>query len=298
MTKKSTLLALAGLAAAATAANAGISIVPSNVAFIDISTTGTSVGSISDDSENTVAGATHGWIGNGLLAGGMSMRVGNNGGMYWGTSATDTFSTATDVGYFNSNPNNAGAPSIGAMTASTASDTGNGNGVRQFLAVLWDDNTPGSTGASTKWQVIGNDLIIQWTNEDHFNASGSGVITYEAILHGGVALNSGLSLVDFVYQDTLYAANQYQDDGGSAAIGFKNWGVNGGANDVEFGIGGGSGASLSDPAFGDASMQAKVGGWIASNNGTLPHSVSIVPAPGTLALLGFGALVAGRRRRA
>jgi MYXO-CTERM domain-containing protein len=66
---------------------------------------------------------------------------------------------------------------------------------------------------------------------------------------------------------------------------------------VEYGIGGGGTGATSDPAFGDPSMRPKVGGWAAAADATLPHSVSIVPAPGALALLGLGALAAGRRRR-
>lgn len=292
----SSLGVIAGLfACMADQAKAAITIVPSNVPFVDISGTGTSIGTIADDSEFTIPGATLAFAGNGLLAGGVSIRVGNNGGIYWGNSATDTFTGATELGYFNSNPTNATASSIGAMTASNTSSQGNGGGLRQYLAVLWDDMTPGGA-SSTRWQKIGNDLIIQWTNEDHFNAAGSGVITYQAIIRGGVPIGGG-SLVDFVYQDTLYSPNQYQDDGGSAAIGYKNWGVNANANDVEFGTGGGDGAVLSDPAFGHPSMKPKVSGWAASNNPNLPHSVSIVPEPASLGFLVLGGLALVRRRR-
>ena len=113
------ILAVTGLAAIA---NAQIAIVPSAVPFIDIGTTGTSIGTISDDSETTVTG--HGWIGNDLLAGGMAFRVGNNGGILWGTSAADTFTGGTDVGYYNAGPNHTGATSIASMTASNTSDSG------------------------------------------------------------------------------------------------------------------------------------------------------------------------------
>lgn len=50
--------------------------------FTDISATGTSIGSITDDSELIVTGAAltaAGFNGNGLLAGGVSIRVGTNG---------------------------------------------------------------------------------------------------------------------------------------------------------------------------------------------------------------------------
>src|SRR5689334_10875129 len=114
MRKVVVILAVVGMA---WTAHAQIAIVPSNVPFIDISVTGTSVGAISDDSEFSVAGATHGWIGNGLLAGGMSFRVGNNGGVIWGNSATDAFTNATEFGYLNPNAGFAGATSIATMGA-------------------------------------------------------------------------------------------------------------------------------------------------------------------------------------
>lgn len=290
---KSGVLLVAGLAlaVAAGAANAQLSFTPSSVPFVDISGTGTSVGAISDDSEFTVTGAAltgAGWFGNSIMPGGVSLRVGNNGGVLIGNSGTDTFASATDVGYINAaGPTNPFA----TMAASNTSDLGNGNNLRAFLAVLWDDNFPG-TGASTKWQVIGGNLIIQWTNEDHFNAQGTGVVTYEMIAH-----SSGPSLVDFVYQDTVYSASQYQNDGGSATIGYKNWNLVAGANDAEYGTGGGTN-SLSDPAFGGTNMQPKVGGYVENGNSALPHSVSLIPAPGSLALLALGGLLANRRRRA
>lgn len=297
MTKMTSgILAVVGLAMAA---NAAITIQASNVPFIDISTTGTTIGSISDDSETTIPGASlAGYGGNLLVAGGMSIRIGNNGAMLWGNSATDTFTGADQVGYYNSGPlNSAGATSIAAMPAANTAPGGNGAGLRQFFAVLWDDNTPSTAqGTNIRYQVLAGDLIVQWSNEDHFAAAGAGYITYQAIFRGNVA--PGGSLVDFVYQDTLYQAGQFQNDGGSASIGYKNWGLNGFGNDVEYGTGGGGTSATSDPAFGAAGMEPKVGGWAAAGNAALTHSVSIVPAPGALALLGLGGLVAGRRRRA
>jgi hypothetical protein len=295
MTKRNGIVAGLALAAAAGAANAQLSFTPTAVPFVDISGTGTSIGAISDDSETIITGAAltgAGWFGNGIIGNGFSLRVGNNGGVIIGNSGTDTFTNATEVGYINAaGPTNPFA----TMTAANTGDLGNGNNVRPFLAVLWDDNFPG-TGASIKWQVIGGNLIVQWTNEDHFNAQGTGVVTYEMIAHGGVPIGGG-SLVDFVYQDTSYAASQYQNDGGSATIGFKNWNLIAGANDAEYGTGGGNN-TISDPAFGGANMQPKVGGYLENSNPALPHSVSLVPAPGSLALLAFGALLGARRRRA
>lgn len=299
--KIAALVVLAGLA---TVANAQIVIVPSAVNFVDISTTGTSIGSLSDDSETTVNGL--GWMGNGLLAGGVSIRIGNNGAIIWGTSAADTFTGADQAGYYNAGPLNSTTPagsmsSIASMTAFNGAATGNGAGIRQFIAPLWDDYTPVTGGATTRifTQVIGNDLIVQWNRQDAFAASGSGDVTFQAIFRGGVSLGSGASLVDFVYQDTVFQANQYQNDGGSATIGFKNWGITAGANDVEYGIGGGGTSATSDPTFtAGTGMQPKVSGWAVGANSALTHSVSIIPTPGATALLGLGGLVAARRRRA
>jgi hypothetical protein len=143
------------------------------------------------------------------------------------------------------------------------------------LCPLWDDNFPTTSQLpSIRWQVIGGNLIIQWTNEDHFNATGLGTVTYQLIAYGGVTIGSGAALVDFVYNDTLYAASQHQNDGGSATIGYKNWSSIALANDVEFGMGGGN-DTIGDPAFGDPSMKPKVGGYVASADPLLPKAVRI-----------------------
>jgi hypothetical protein len=284
MSKVVSLLAVVGLAAAA---NAAIVIVPTNTAFTNIAATGTSPGTSSDDAEFNVTGAAllaAGFAGNELL-GAVNIRIGNNGGVLWGA-------TTGEVGYVNRND-------FMTMAGANGGDTGNGGTIgAQFVASLWDDNTPatGQGANALDWQVINGNLIIQWTNEDHFNAAGTGTISHQMIVYGGVTIASGQKLVEFVYDDTLYGTNLYQNDGGSATIGFKNWGINANANDVEFGVGGGTN-SLSDPAFNGTNMQPKVGGWSASSNAQLTHSVAIIPAPGALALLGLGGLLAGRRRR-
>jgi hypothetical protein len=296
MSKITRIVAGGLLAAGVSAANAAIIIQASNVPFVDISGTGATVpGAISDDSEHTVV---TGWVGNGLFAGGTNIRIGNNGAILWGNAPADAYAGATEAGYYNAGPNNVGDTSIATMTAANGSDSGNGANLRQYVMPLWDDYVPVSGGAtsSVRWQVIGNDLIVQWNREDAFAATGSGDVTFEAIFRGGVAINSGASLVDFVYQDTLFQVNQYQNDGGSATIGYKNWGLNANANDVEFGVGGGGTSSTSDPAFNGLGMQPKVGGWVANANPNLTHSVSILPEPASLSLIVLAGLGMLRRR--
>ncbi|MBC8105612.1 MAG: PEP-CTERM sorting domain-containing protein [Anaerolineae bacterium] len=303
--RKHALLAAAAVAGLVGVAQAAIVINPSTVAFTDISVTGTAVPAptLADDSEHTITGATLtglGFAGNELLAGGVSIRLGNNGGALWGNSATDTFASATDVGAIN-------RTDFGTMVGGNSSfstPTGNGGlGPRQFIAPLWDDTTPATGGAgSLRFQVIAGDLYVQWSGQDHFNATGAGTVQFQMIVRGGRTIASGLSLVDFVYNDTQYAPNQYQNDGGSATIGYKNWALNANANDVEFGVGGGNN-TLSDPAFGDATMKPKVAGYLAADNAQLTHALTIsgvggvVPEPASLSLLAGGALMAVRRRR-
>lgn len=263
-----TLASFAAVAGLVASASAQITVATSTTVFTDISATGTSPGTATDDSEHNVTAAQltgAGFTGNELL-GAVDIRIGNNGAVLWNA-------TTGDVGYTNST-------TFTTMTAQgpTSSQFGNGGnqaGV-QFVCPLWDDNLPASgQGANTlDWQVIGGNLIIQWTNEDHFNAQGSGTIQYQMIVYGGVTIASGLPLVEYVYNDTLYFSPAYQNDGGSATIGYKNWGVLANANDIEYGIGGGT-DSLGDPAHGGTNMQPKVGGWVAAADATLPHAIVI-----------------------
>lgn len=272
---------VAAMIASVTSAQAVINFEADAVAWTDISTTGTALTSF-DDAEITITGAaltTAGFTGNDLLAGGVSIRVGNNGGIIWGNSATDTFAGATDVGWVNST-------TFLTMTASNFASSGNGNGIRQFLAVHWDDTIPltGSGANSIRWQVISGDLIVQWYNQDHFNATGTGTIAYQAVIRSGIVQKR----VSYVYNDTLFGAGAFQNDGGSATIGFKNWGLNAFGNDIEFGVGGGDTLANSQP---------KVAGWAANSNPNLTKSVSIVPEPASMIALGMGALALLRRRK-
>ena len=261
----SKLMTVASLAAAlATSASAQIGIYPSATPFLDISGTGTSVGAAADDSEHTVLAATHLFAGNELL-GPVNIRIGNNGSVIWNVAAAPV----QEIGYINST-------TLPTMAASNTTVNGNAGATagQQFVCPLWDDNFPTLGAASIHWQVIGGNLYIQWSGEDHFNAQGVGTVQYQMIVYAGATIFSRQPLVEFVYNDSLYAAAAYQNDGGSATIGYKNWGVVAAANDVEFGTGGGTN-TLGDPAFGDPSMKPKIGGWASNSNPALPHSVVI-----------------------
>ena len=263
----SSLAAVAAAAALAGSASAQITISTSTTAFTDISATGTSPGTASDDVELNVPAASltaAGFTGNQLL-GAVNIRIGNNGSVLWN-------STAGEVGYINSTV-------LPTMAAANLTTTGNGGltAGTQMVCALWDDNTPqtGQTANALDWQVIGGNLIIQWSNEDHFNAVGTGTVQYQMVVYGGGrTIASGLPLVDFVYNDTNYNGTAYQDDGGSATIGYKNWGVIATANDVEYGVGGGT-DTIGDPAFGGTNMQPKVAGYASSVNPALPHALVI-----------------------
>jgi hypothetical protein len=259
-------LAATALSALATTASAQITITTTTTAFTDISGTGTSPGTASDDGEFNVSAAqltTAGFAGNQLL-GAVNIRIGNNGSVLWNN-------TAGEVGYINSTI-------FGTMATSNNVDTGNGGTYpgTQMVCPLWDDNFPsaGQTANALDWQVISGNLIIQWSFEDHYNAQGTGTVQYEMIVHGGATIASGQPLVTFVYNDTMYSNPAYQNDGGSATIGYKNWGVVAAANDVQFGLGGGT-DSLGDPVYAGTNMQPKVGGWTSAADPLLPHALVI-----------------------
>ena len=270
---KLTLLAgLVALGGLASTASAQITIGTSTTVFTNISATGTSPGTAADDSEHLVtlaALSAAGWAGNELLPL-AAIRIGNNGAVLWSNATA-----ADNVGYVNRTDLPVMVPLNGALDGNGGLTAG-----CSMVCPLWDDNFPttGQGANALDWQVIGGNLIIQWSNEDHFNAQGTGTVQYQMIAYAGVTIASGATLVDFVYNDTLYSASAYQNDGGSATIGYKNWGTIANANDVEFGLGGGTN-SLNDPAFGDPSMAPKVAGFAASQNPLLPNAVRIFGAP-------------------
>jgi subtilisin-like proprotein convertase family protein len=168
----------------------------SNVAFIDISATGTSVGTISDDSEHNITIPS--FLFNSVPY--TTARVGNNGVLVFGA-------TAGDINYTNLalptglNFNGSGLMSNTAGAALTA------------ICALWDDLTPG-TGGSIRTQTVGNKFIVQWTQEDNFGATGTGTVTFQ------VQLDLVTSQIHLVYPDVLYGVIGY-DNAQTATIGLN-----------------------------------------------------------------------------
>ena len=133
----------------------------------------------------------------------------------------------------------------------------------QSLAVFWDDiNTSGGINGNIYVEEVGNTLVIQWDNVDFFGGD-IDVATFQIQVHG-----SGPGLAQFLYLDIEGAR---ADGGGSATIGYQD------------GLAG----------FNDFQWSFDTSG--AVSNGTV---LTLVPAPGALALLGLAGLVSRRRRRA
>ncbi len=173
----------------------------SGIAFTDISTTGTSVGVIGDDTEHniTIPSFTY----NGVAY--TTARIGNNGVLVFGA-------TTGDIIYSNSSLPQGIAS---GTTATTGIITGAGNSVAAICA-NWDDMIPSATAGLTKitTQTVGGMYIIQWTSEDNFNATGTGTITFQ------IQLEIATGKINLVYPDITYGAVGY-DGGQSATIGLN-----------------------------------------------------------------------------
>lgn len=278
MSVRSCILSCAALAAPAFVAisNAGaqLTIVASTTAFQDIRVSGTPIEPFSDDSETTLTPqqlTAAGWTGNSVFAGNVGVLVGNNGGMIW----NPVVGLADQVGF-----NNSSLP--GAASNSTV--TGNGNGIRQFIAVFWDDHLPSTASPATEldWQVIDGDLLVQWSFEDNFDAIGPGRITFQARFYSQTHAGKTGIMASFVYEDTLYAAGQTPfNDGASTTIGYN-----------------GNGVGIAPGAALWSFNTAAVAGYSESANPNLPHALNLViPTPGSGLLWAAGLVGLSKRRR-
>ncbi|MBL7938887.1 MAG: T9SS type A sorting domain-containing protein [Flavobacteriales bacterium] len=160
--------------------------------FIDISATGTLVsGSPADDSEHqvTIPSFTY----NGVAY--TDMRVGNNGKVVMGV-------TSGEVGYAN--------VALPYILSGTGATTAGFRGIMPW----WDDLTPGS-GNSIRTEQVGNLYIVQWTNEDHFDAAGTGTVSFQ------LQLDLVTGVIYFAYSDVDFTGSAAQDKGGSATVGLQ-----------------------------------------------------------------------------
>lgn len=202
--------------------------------FIDIASTGNLI-SLGDDQERTVFSSFLG----------RNVRIGNNGGVALASNG--------NLGWVNRN-----LPSNQAFNRSEA-----------FLP-FWDDLD--SESGSVHWQDMGDRLIVQWTERNHYRGTGvfEGVTLQAQIFRSSVGAVGGETLAQFVYQDTTFAPSQSQyNDGASATIGYQD--------------GAGKFALYS---FNTASVTA----------GTV-LTVNAIPEPSSWMMFAVGVLALARRRR-
>jgi hypothetical protein len=156
----------------------------SGVSFIDINATGTSVGTLSDDSEHnlTIPSFTFNNVAY------TTARVGTNGVIALGSTTGEIGST------------NASLPS----TSNTAGNV--------LIAPFWDDLDIQLTG-TIKTETVGSKYIVQYTNINH-DAFTTGGITFQ------VQFDLTTSQIHLVYQDVIFGSATY-DAGISATVGIQ-----------------------------------------------------------------------------
>ena len=153
--------------------------------FVDISTTGTSVGTLGDDLEYNVTIPSFTY--NGVAY--TSIRLGTNGVIAFGATTGDV-------------------PTGNAALPATTITAGN-----NFLAPYWDDLDV-NLGGTIKTETVGNTFIIQYTNIDH-NLFTTGGITFQ------VQLDLTTGVISYVYQDVVFGSATY-DNGLTATVGLQN----------------------------------------------------------------------------
>jgi hypothetical protein len=164
----------------------------SGVAFVNIGTSGTTVGTVSDDSEHAVTIPSFTF--NGVVY--TTALLSPNGVVVFGA-------TTGDVAYSN--------------TVLPAGSTNLGSAGTAALLPWWDDLIPlaGNEANTIRTQTVGNLFIIQWSSEDHYSVPGLGVVTYQ------VQLNLTTGAITYVYNDVVFSGSSPLDNGGSATIGLS-----------------------------------------------------------------------------
>ncbi|MBK7968218.1 MAG: T9SS type A sorting domain-containing protein [Bacteroidetes bacterium] len=152
--------------------------------FIDISVSGTSIGTVADDSEHNIPVPSFTF--NGVTY--TQAVVGMNGVIVLGATSGDITLT------------NAALPTTSVAAGNV------------FLAPYWDDLDI-NLGATVKYQTVGNIFIIQWTNTDH-NLFTTGGITFQ------VQMNLVTGVVTYIYPDAVFGSATY-DLGLTATIGIQ-----------------------------------------------------------------------------
>ncbi len=166
----------------------------SGVSFTDISGTGTSVGTLGDDTEHSISLPSVPFNGTVYTTG----VVGTNGVLLLGVTTGDV-----------------------ALTNTTLPSTA--NVVNTFLAPWWDDLDI-QTGAVIYTQTIGNEFIVQFNNMTH-NDFTTGSVTFE------IKMNIVTGVISYVYPDVSFG-NVTQDAGLSATVGLQTSSTN--ANQYSF----------------------------------------------------------------
>jgi hypothetical protein len=162
----------------------------SGVAFININATGTSVGTVGDDTEHNIAVPNFVFNGTNYT----SARVGANGGIILGATAGDVPFT---------NPTAFPVAAIGSSFA---------------ILYPFGDDLDINLGGTIKTQTVGSIFIIQYTNVDH-NLYTTGGITFQ------VQFDLVSGAIHYVYQDVVFGSATY-DNGASATVALQ-WSASG-----------------------------------------------------------------------
>lgn len=186
--------------------------------------------------------------------------------------------------------------------------------VAQAICVFWDDMITGATATATNgvWArtgdattdfggitlsnpfgggpvaVTGNVTIIQWQGQDLFSTANPTNINFQLMIFSAPPVVGPMTVYALaVYQTTTFNATpggpgNNRNDGESATIGYSR-----GSSGLGTSVTWGAGNNDLGTTF------AHFGNYVTAGT-----SLAFVPTPGAAALLGLGALAAGRRRRA